>query len=335
MSTAPSRVRPTIALDAPGKRQGYLSVPHSRDDSAWGAIRLPITVLRGADGPHVLLIAGNHGDEYEGIIALLKLAARLQPDGLIGTVVILPSLNHPAVLAGTRTSPIDRGNMNRTFPGRRDGSPTEMIADFVLRELVPPADLVLDLHSGGRTLDFVPSTILHPLAEPGHMARSLAAARAFGAPLILMLDDFDMTGMIDHHVEGQGKLFLSTELGGGGGTTPERIAIAERGIANLLAHLGMIEAPCERPVPSRVLAAPDAGFIVADTAGVLEPLVALGGEVRAGMAVARIHAIEDVDVAPVTFTAPMDGLLYARHFPGLIKRGDCLAVIGRDDGRYG
>ncbi|MCB9967825.1 MAG: succinylglutamate desuccinylase/aspartoacylase family protein [Geminicoccaceae bacterium] len=335
MSDAASRISPTIDLDAPGKRQGHLHVPWSRDRSAWGAVRPPITVLRGGQGPHLLLLAGNHGDEYEGIIALLKLAETLGAENLAGAVTILPSLNHPAVLAGSRASPIDQGNMNRVFPGRRVGTVTEMIADFVLRELVARADVVVDLHAGGKSLDFVPSVVLHDLPVPDHMQRTMEAARAFGAPLTLLLDELDMEGMLDLHVERLGKLFLSTELGGGGGTTPERVAIAERGLQNLLVHFGLVPGRLDLPRPSRLMAAPNAGFVVSDTAGILEPLVPLGAEVRSGTPLARIHAIEDTGVPARTFTAPMDGLLYARHHPGLIGRGDCLAVLGRDATRPG
>lgn len=330
MSDAPSRIRPSFDLDARGRHQGFLDVPWSRDESAWGAVRLPITVVRGGDGPHLLLVAGNHGDEYEGIIALLTLAQELSPDGLAGTVTILPSLNHPAVRAGSRVSPVDQGNMNRVFPGRRVGTVTEMIADFVLRELVARADVVIDLHSGGKSLDFVPSVVVHELPMPDQMQRTLDAALAFGAPLTLLLDELDMEGMLDLHVERLGKLFLSTELGGGGGTTPARIAIARRGLRNLLVHLGLVAGPLELPCPSRLMAAPSPGFVTSDAAGILEPLVELGSELEAGAALARIHAIEDVGQPPRVYAAPIDGLLYARRHPGLVERGDCLAVLGRD-----
>lgn len=335
MSDAASRIRPSFDLDGPGRQQGHLHVPWSRDGSAWGALRPPITVVRGGAGPHLLLIAGNHGDEYEGIIGLLKLAETLEPDGLAGAVTILPSLNHPAVLAGRRASPIDQGNMNRVFPGKRVGTVTEMIADFVLRELVTRADVVIDLHSGGRSLEFVPSVVVHELAVPDHMQRTLEAAAAFGAPLTLVLDELDLEGMLDLHVERLGKIFLSTELGGGGGTTPERVATAERGLRNLLGHFGLVEGRPELPRPSRLMAAPSGGFVVSDAAGILEPLVPLGAEVAAGTPLARIHAIEDVGVPARTFAAPIDGLLYARHHPGLIGRGDCLAVLGQDAVRSG
>ena len=75
----PCRVSATIDLEADGKRFGALNVPHSSNESAWGAVRVPIVVIRNGAGPTLLFTGGNHGDEYEGPIALLKLARSLEP----------------------------------------------------------------------------------------------------------------------------------------------------------------------------------------------------------------------------------------------------------------
>ena len=111
------------------------------------------------------MTGANHGDEYEGPIALLKLANSLEPSKVSGRVIIVPAMNYPAFRAGTRTSPIDAGNLNRIFPGRPDGSVTEKIADYFQRFLLPLADIVLDYHSGGRTLDFLPFAAAHELPD--------------------------------------------------------------------------------------------------------------------------------------------------------------------------
>jgi len=328
----PSRVSCTIDLEAPGKHQGFLSVPWSRDDSAWGALRIPITLIRGGDGPTMLLTAGSHGDEYEGPIALMKLAEALDPGSIDGTLILLPTMNHPAVQAARRTSPIDGGNMNRLFPGERRGGVSSMIAHFVYHHLVARADIVLDLHSGGKSLDFVPSLIMHDLEDADIMARTRAAGLAFGAPVTLNLKEFDMEGMLDLAVESLGKIFLSTELGGGGGTAPERIRIAERGVINLLKHFELMTGPIERPErPTRPMRTPGEGFMVADVAGMVEPLVEVGAEVHRDQAIAQIHFYEDHAHDPLVCHAPIAGLLYSRHYPGLIKPGDCLAVIAVDE----
>ena len=106
-----SPITPTVDLDAPGAHYGHLRLPYSRDDSAWGHVMIPIASLRGKkDGPVALLTGGNHGDEYEGQLAIAQLAKTLDPEKLHGQVICLPFMNQPAVRSATRTSPIDSGN---------------------------------------------------------------------------------------------------------------------------------------------------------------------------------------------------------------------------------
>lgn len=326
-----SRVTASIPVGAPGKHQGYLTVPHSRDDSAWGSIQIPITTIANGEGPTLLFTAGSHGDEYEGQIALMKAARRLRPEEIRGRVILLPSLNHPAVLAGTRLSPIDGLNMNRVFPGRRVGTPTEMIAHYVYHRLLPLADVVVDLHSGGRTLEFLPSVIMHDLPDPELRARTLAAIRAFGAPAAAILTELDSEGMLDTAVESLGKVFISTELGGGGTSTAATVGIAERGIDNLLRHFGVLASEAPPPEAGRTLYTPEGtAFVVARGAGMLEMLVDLGEPVAAGQPLCRVHHFEDHEREPTDYAARCDGLLWCRHVPGLVKRGDCLAVVASD-----
>jgi N-alpha-acetyl-L-2,4-diaminobutyrate deacetylase len=328
----PFRIRTRVDLDAEGKQFGTLDVPHSSNESAWGALRVPIVVIRRGEGPTLLLTGGNHGDEYEGPIALMKLARSLEPEAISGRLILLPALNLPAVLAGTRVSPIDQVNMNRAFPGDPRGTPTLMIADYVRRGLLPLADAVLDLHSGGKTLNFVPFCGMHILPDPAQMVATRAALLAFGAPLSLVIQEFDVAGMLDTAVEELGKPFLFTELGGGGTATAATVAIAERGIRNLLRYFGLSEGEVE-PRPTRLMHSPDGSwFVIADDRGILELLVDRGAEVKAKEAIAQIHDVEQPARAPAVYHAPQSGLLIGRHAPGLIKPGDCLAVLATDYG---
>src|SRR5690606_6691297 len=139
----------------------------------------------------------NHGDEYEGPLALYDLATWLDPQQIRGTVIIVPAMNYPAFRAATRTSPIDRVNLNRAFPGRADGTITQKIADFFQRELLPRADLVLDFHSGGRTLDFLPFCAAHVLPDKQQEQAAFDAVRAFSAPWSVRMTEIDAVGMYD------------------------------------------------------------------------------------------------------------------------------------------
>ena len=62
-------------------------------------------------------MAGNHGDEYEGQVTMVRLIQDLEASDIKGRVIIMPAANLPAAMNGTRVSPLDAGNLNRAFPG--------------------------------------------------------------------------------------------------------------------------------------------------------------------------------------------------------------------------
>jgi len=334
MNDTPSKISIDIDIESPGRQTGHLIAPHSHDASAWGSVRVPITVINGSidEGPTVLFTGGNHGDEYEGPIALLDLARNLDPADVRGRVIIIPALNLPAVQNGTRTSPLDGGNMNRVFPGKRDGTITEMIADYLTRNLIPVCAAVIDIHSGGKTLDFWPAAVIHKLADADQMARTLAALQAFGAPAGLVLEELDAGGMLDTTVEEMGRVFVSTELGGGGTARPENVALAKRGLRNILKHFGLISGAPELPqTPTRLLTTPDAGsFSACREGGIFEAFIHVGDAVEAGEKIGQIHFFERPERAPEIYRAKIGGILISRHYPGLAQSGDCLAVVATD-----
>jgi N-alpha-acetyl-L-2,4-diaminobutyrate deacetylase len=326
MKTNP--ISATIPLDADGIHHGFLKLPYSRDDSAWGSIMIPISVIKNGDGPTALLTGANHGDEYEGPIALQELAVTLSARDVSGRVIIVPAFNFPAFRAGTRTSPIDKGNMNRSFPGRPDGTPTEKIADYFQRTLLPLADFAVDFHSGGKTLDFVPFAAAHILEDKTLEAACFAAMDAFNAPYSVQLLEIDNVGMYDTAVEDMGKVLVSTELGGGGSSTAKSNAIAKKGLRNVLIHFGILRGKMQID-PTVRLDMPDGDcFVFSEVDGMHESVVDLGDRVQKGDVVARVWPTDRSGVAPTEYRAKRSGILISRHFPGLIKSGDCAAVVG-------
>ncbi|KOR23278.1 N(2)-acetyl-L-2,4-diaminobutanoate deacetylase DoeB [Burkholderia cenocepacia] len=327
-----SPITPTVDFDADGEQHGFLKLPYSRDDSAWGAIMIPVTVVKRGDGPTVLLTGGNHGDEYEGPVALSKLAGSLKAADVTGRVIVVPFMNYPAFRAGCRTSPIDAGNLNRSFPGRPDGTVTEKIADYFQRHLLPLATHVLDIHAGGRTLDFVPFAAIHVLENRDQEVRCERAMRAFGAPYSMRMLELDSVGLYDSAAEEAGKVFVSTELGGGGTSTAASVAIAERGVYGFLAHAGVIakdviDGNAPRSTTT-LLDMPDGScFTTSEHHGLLEMCRDLGTEVEPGDVLARVHDIDRTGVTPIEYVARRRGLLAARHFPGIVQPGDTIAVV--------
>ncbi|MBX5162859.1 MULTISPECIES: N(2)-acetyl-L-2,4-diaminobutanoate deacetylase DoeB [unclassified Rhizobium] len=323
----PSPISATVDFAAEGVQHGFLRLPYSRDDSAWGSVMIPITVIRNGKGPTALLTGGNHGDEYEGPIALFDLARTLKAEAVKGTVIIVPAMNYPAFQTGTRTSPIDKGNMNRSFPGRPDGTVTEKVADYFQRVLLPMADIVLDFHSGGKTLDFLPFCAAHILPNKQQEAQAFDFVTAFAAPYSMKMLEIDAVGMYDTAAEEMGKVFITTELGGGGTATAKSAAIAKRGTMNVLRHAGIVAGAVDAG-PTTWLDMPDGRcFSFAEEGGLIEPVIDLGDAVTDDAVIARIHPTGRTGVAPREIRAGMSGILCARHFPGLVKPGDCVAVV--------
>ncbi|SOH95274.1 N-alpha-acetyl-L-2,4-diaminobutyrate deacetylase [Monaibacterium marinum] len=317
----------TIPLDGQGVQHGFLRLPHSRDDSAWGSVMIPITVIANGEGPTALMTGANHGDEYEGPIALQSLAVSLQVQDITGRVIILPMMNMPAFAAGTRCSPVDGANMNRSFPGRPDGPVTQKICHYIATELVPLADIVLDFHSGGRTLDFLPFAAAHILPDKAQEVACMAAMQAFNAPYSARMLEIDNVGMFDTEVESQGKVFVTTELGGAGTATAYSVAVANKGIRNLLIHAGILAGQVQLDPTIQLDMPDDRCFVFAETAGLVEYLVDMGDTVAKGQAIARIWRADRTGEAPHVCYAGLDGILTARHSPGLIKVGDFVGLV--------
>ncbi|MEJ2480702.1 MAG: succinylglutamate desuccinylase/aspartoacylase family protein [Acidihalobacter sp.] len=328
-----SRVVCDIDLDAPGIRAGTLQLPLSTDVSAWGRLLTPIVAAVGGEGPTLLVTGASHGDEYEGPLAIMRLLQGLDAAGVRGRVIALPALNHPALMASRRLSPLDGGNMNRSFPGRPDGGPTAAIAHWVYTRLLPLADAVIDIHSGGSTLRFVPSAVIHDLPNPAQMRATRELAQAFAAPFTQVLTELDSAGELDSAVEEMGLPFLSTELGGGGGVTPETVAMAYDGLRRCMRHLGMLEEPVAEAPVSRFLNVPDTGYLMALRAGLLEPVVEVGDAVEAGQLVARLYDVDEPLREPAALRAPYAGVLVCRAARGGVARGDTVAVVGDDEAR--
>ena len=319
----------TIDFDKEGIQHGFLSLPYSRDDSAWGSVMIPITQIKKGVGPTALLTGGNHGDEYEGPIALFCLAERTDFNNIQGRILIIPAMNYPAFQRATRISPIDSVNLNRAFPGKPDGTITQIIADYFSRTLLPMADYVLDMHSGGKTLDFLPFAACHLLDDSEQQERCRAARDAFQAPYQVMMLDIDAESMYDTQVENMGKVFVTTELGGAGTTSPRTVAIAKRGVDNFLIHSGIMTGELlafDEDVVELDMA-DSSCYLFSQHAGLLEPYVSLGDKVQKGDLMAKIHTSERTGTLPVEYYAKHSGIVLSRHVPSLVKMGDCLYVI--------
>jgi predicted deacylase len=334
--TRKSRLIPEVDFTKNGKQTGFIRLFHSTHDSAYGFLPIPIVVVKNGEGPTAFFSSGNHGDEYEGQVALTNLIKFLEPDMIRGRVIMLPMANYPAALAGRRVSPIDDLNMNRIFPGDPDGTVTRQIAHYIDSEIIPLADLVIDLHSGGSSLNYIPTALAKQSNDPVLYQKQLAALRAFGAPYTYIQGGAQGQGgdqTLGAGADRRGSIALGTELGGAGAVNPSGLAIAERGLRNLLVHLGILgqEHWVEPPVATRFLdvRGPEM-YIYAPENGVFEPLVELGDTVAIGTPAARIHVPETPWLPPVEIAFKAAGIVMCKRIPARTKRGDCLFHLAND-----
>ena len=327
-----TRIWTEIDYERDGKQVSTLNLPYSVTRSAYGLIAIPAAVVRNGTGPTVLLIAGNHGDEYEGQIALAKLIRTLEPGQVQGRVIILPGVNLPAVMAGTRVSPLDNANLNRSFPGDPAGTPTQQIAHYLDSVLFPMADMVCDFHSGGSSLHYMVFASTHQSRDAAVTDKGLAALRVFGAPLSVFWQTGADLSFASHAAMRHGTPYLGGEFGGTGSVSRQGVALIGRGIARLLAHMGVTDkatAPPEEPV--RMVAVPSRQhFVYAPAPGLFEPATELGDVVTAGQLCGEVHFIDDPARAPVPCHFQRDGFVVCKRHFGRVERGDCVAHLAVD-----
>ena len=163
---------------------GFLDIEPLHD----GGARIPVSVIRGRNpGPVLALLAGVHGYEYPGITALQRLRKSVRTADLSGTLILVHIANPPSFYGRTvYTSPADGKNLNRVFPGKKDGSLSERIADSITRHVIEQADFLVDLHAGDGNEVLRPYVYMPVTGQPALDAASRGMALAFGLDHIII-----------------------------------------------------------------------------------------------------------------------------------------------------
>ena len=333
MSRSP--IRATVDFARPGKQFGNLYVPYSHNLGGWANLTLPIAVIGRGAGPTALVLAGNHGDEYPGQVAVMRLMRELTPERVAGRVILIPALSMPAAKAATRLSPLDGKNFNRCFPGSPVGTVSEIVAHYLTTVLFPLTDIVIDIHTGGRSMDFYPCAHMHLVPAGPQRQAMLAGTEAWNTDFCFLYADVAGTGLLPVEAESQGKTVVTTEMGGSENVTTQVHRITQTGLSNVLTHLGVLEgkatsrAALGLPPTQWVQALNWEDYRFAPESGVYENLVPLGEAVAADQPVGQIHFLERPDRDPVEVVAHSAGVLIATRAPSLVGQGDCVACIAQ------
>ena len=317
----------TVDFMQSGKQVGWLRVPHSVTRSGYGVIPVPVAVWRNGDGPAILLTAGTHGDEYEGQVVLTRLVQTLQAEKMRGLLIVIPSLNTAAAIAGTRVSPEDDGNLNRAFPGDAFGGPTWKIADYLFNQLIPMVDVVGDFHGGGTSMSYRPHASTHysPEAPQELKARSLAAVKALGVPHVAILESVSGGGGMSTATRHHGKIYLNGEYGGTGSLTPDSITLVDGAVQRLLAFFGSTDrefAALPEPEVLRLY-----GHVYVSEPGVFVPFTRLGQFVSTGDRCGELVFPENPERAAIPIHFERSGVVVCQRHPARVDRGDCVAHL--------
>lgn len=332
----PTPIVASVDYEKPGKQLGQLAVPYSHNLGGWANLQVPVAVLAAGEGPTVLLMAGNHGDEYPGQVAILKLCRELALEDVRGRLIMIPALNVPASKAATRLSPLDGKNFNRSFPGDPTGSVSEMLAHYLTNHLFPMADVVIDLHTGGRSFDFYPCAHMHLVPDHDQRRKMVAAAEAYNTDFAFLYTDVAGTGLLPGEAERQGKVVVTTEMGGGESVPAKVHRLSQEGLRNVLVHLGVLAGEQRSRSdlglrPTRWVQSLDReDYRFAPESGIYESVVDLGASVAAGEMAGQIHFLERPDREPAAVVAPTAGVLLGARGPSLVGQGDCVACIAHD-----
>lgn len=323
-----------IDFSRPGKAHYELAFHH---DGTWGNVLVPLTVINGRRGPGktVACFGGTHGNEYEGQVGVWRLALELDADHLAGTVILMPRLCTPACDAGTRESPLDGVNMNRAFPGNPRGTISYRIADFVTQHVLKRADVVLDIHSGGRILRFPMCSSFHEVPDPAQQAEMAAVSRLFDTPFVMVYAKAMASGLLTDEAEAMGKITIGTEFGYGEATIREGVRHTEEGIRNVLRHYGLLEGETVRVRPGGdppriVRAVRLEDYLPAPISGIYEPTAEPGQWVEAGELVGRIYDFDYAGSAPVEMRAPRAGWLLVAPFAAAVPKGQTVVVVAEE-----
>lgn len=316
---APELLQPQAELVTPLAILDRLVVPGTRMSLQWrpaggisnAEIPSPVVVVRGAlPGPVLCLVAGIHGDEINGVEIVRQLSHDVDPTRLSGTVIGVPIVNVFGYSRGSRYLP-DRRDLNRHFPGSRQGSIASRIAHGFFNDVVRHCDMLVDFHTGSfdRTnLPQVRADLTHPDV--------LEFSRGFGNTVVL--HSKGNRGMLRVAATAAGIPAVTFEAGAPTRLEPAEIDEAVAAIRRLMVKGGLLPAP-EQAEGVGVLADPvaaaaelepapiflDSRWVRANSGGLLLSEVRLGQRVLAGQRLGKV-------IDPVTNTeryilAPVPG----------------------------
>jgi predicted deacylase len=313
----------TAAAEAGSRADGVIPVTKRPGGEP---LSIPVVVVNGAgDGPVLWIDGAIHGDEPEGPLAIHKLLAELDPRDLRGAVVAVPVHNVLAFEAQQRGNPFDgfTYDVNRIYPGRAEGFPSERVAWAHYQAMRGCADMLIAIHSGGAH-SYLAQAQFYNGTDQG-----LELAKAMGPGWDLILKPLGSRGSPPAAMAELGKPAITVELGGLCSTLPDAFHhnadTLKDAFLNVMRHYRMLDGQARHAVGwhlgvQRTVLAGTGGFFVP------EPGVAYRAPMPAGTLIARIHDLYGNVLEEVR--APCDGQIFGLRTQPCVYQGDWACFYG-------
>ena len=288
----------------------------------------PYISIRGRpDGQTVCISAAMHGSEYAGIEAALSVAHELDPNDVRGHVLVMPVLNQPAFWGhAAHFNPLDGKNPSQVYPGRRDGTVSEVMAAYLFDEVFSRCDALVDLHGGDVMERLTPFTIYQATDDPVTEAKSRALAVSYGFPLSVRRSTDvlykSVPGYMTAAAAARGIPAIVAEAGGEAQARPEDIEAHISGLHGVLAHLGLTAGTAPRQEPRTV----EWSFVFAPQDGLFSWTIDVGHKIRTGQVLGSLRDLWGRHLQDLT--SPVNGEILFFNTSRAAKRGDLLFGLG-------
>ncbi len=306
----------------PGTKQsGHLKIA----EKAASSIELPVTVIQGTNpGPTLAVLAGEHGCEYCGIVAAVRLIRDVSPEQIRGTLVVIPLANPPAFEDRSLfVNPIDVVNLYASYPGSPDGTISHIMAHKIFSELTAIADYLIHLHGADYNESLVPFNYYAHTGNSTVDAESQRLASCFPVNYVLEAEKASevsagspkgtsyaatATGTLYGEASAKGVPATMCEAGREGKVEENFMLVHYDGILNAMKMIGMMPGTAEQRKNQIKLHSPS--LVSNKRAGIFNPMVSVGDRVTKGQAIGEIWNFQGQVLE--TIHSPIDGMIVDR-----------------------
>jgi uncharacterized protein len=280
-------------------------------------IEIPVFIFNAKEeGPTILFLAGMHGDELNGIEVVRQLIKRKDVQNpKRGCIVAIPLINIVSFLAGTRDLP-DGRDLNRCFPGTKNGSLGSRIARDLMETIIPQIDFGIDFHTGGAKIHNFPQ-VRCVFDDP----KNLELGKIF-APSMVVNSPF-RENTLRKEASKLGKQILVFEGGESHRFDNTSIQQGLNGCIRTLHHFGMIKANAPK---QKAVFLKKSAWIRAKSSGLFHTKEKSGGRVKKGEVIGMI--CDPYGEVEHELYAPKNGYIIGVNNQPVVNQGDALIHVG-------